>query len=65
MSEFLSAIDVQALTGKERPHAQRRVLDKMHIPYTARPDGTVVVLRSSVHAMLAAPPAEREPELQF
>ena len=41
----LSPDDIEALTGKRRPAAQRAVLSSLGIAYKVRPDGTLAVLR--------------------
>jgi hypothetical protein len=45
---FLDQPDIQRLTGRERPSAQRRALDQMGVAYWVRPDGRPVVARSAV-----------------
>jgi hypothetical protein len=40
---FLSDIELVALTGKRRRHAQRRVLRELRIPHRVRPDGRPLV----------------------
>lgn len=47
---ILSEQELRTLTGKQRPSAQARVLDRLAIPYRTRPDGTLVVIRASVEA---------------
>jgi hypothetical protein len=59
LSLCLSADDLHDLTGKERPTAQARVLQAMGIPYRARPDGTLVVLR--IHVEYETPQKEPAP----
>lgn len=49
---LLSPAEVAALTGKVRRGAQIRALRGMGIEHKARPDGTVVVLRSHVELVL-------------
>ncbi len=48
MITFLTFEDIALLTGKVRPAAQRRALDKMEVPYNVRPDGRPVVARDAV-----------------
>lgn len=48
MSLVLSPEEIRELTGKERYSAQARVLSGMGIPYRARPDRSLVVLRIHV-----------------
>jgi len=63
---ILSEQELRELTQKQRPTAQARVLEFMGIPYRARPDGSLAVLRTHVdhpspaNARLPAP----EPVLQ-
>jgi hypothetical protein len=40
---WLTDAEVSALTRKQRPAAQRRVLDAMGYTYRLRPDGTFIV----------------------
>lgn len=40
---YLTPDDLEALTGKQRPHAQVRALIAMHIPHWVRPDGSPAV----------------------
>ena len=56
---FLYQPDLQRLTGRERPSAQRRALDRMGVAYWVRPDGRPVVARAAVEGReSAAGPAE-------
>jgi hypothetical protein len=48
--------DIERLTGKKRPSAQRRALDKMGVAYLVRPDGRPVVLE------VPGKPARRQPD---
>jgi len=48
---LLTAEELAALTGKQRPSAQRRVLAAIGIPYRVRPDGSIAVER---HVVLGA-----------
>ncbi|HJT63127.1 MAG TPA: DUF4224 domain-containing protein [Burkholderiales bacterium] len=57
MSVCLSPVELTALTGKVRPHAQARVLDALVIPYRKRPDNSLIVFR--YHVTPDAPPQER------
>lgn len=59
---FLTDEQVQHLTGRERPSAQRRVLDTLEIEYTRDADGRPVVLASSVDKTFQ-PPQNEEPQL--
>jgi len=49
----LTRDEVAQLTGRTRPSAQRRALRHMAIDHKQRPDGSVVVLRSALDAVLA------------
>lgn len=67
---LLTAEEVRELTGMQRPSAQARALQSMGIECRRRPDGSVVVLRAVVEAVLGggviAPkikPAVPEPQL--
>lgn len=50
MTPYLSTEELIELTHRRRPSAQRRALTSMGIDSLVRPDGTLVVLRSSVEA---------------
>lgn len=43
VSLTLTPAELEALTGKVRPHAQAKVLDALEIDYKRRPNGTLVV----------------------
>jgi len=47
---WLTDSELCDLTHKAKPSAQARALDGMRIPYTKRPDGTLVVLRRNLDA---------------
>lgn len=49
---LLSATELRELTGKKIPAAQARALNFMGIEYCRRPDGTLVVSRAHVNALL-------------
>lgn len=49
---LLTAQEVRDLTGMQRPSAQVRALKSMGIECRRRPDGSVVVLRAVVEAVL-------------
>lgn len=51
---ILTPADLSALTQRERPSAQARVLDALGVPYATRPDGTLIVSRSVVMRLLGA-----------
>jgi hypothetical protein len=64
----LSPDELRELTGRRRSDAQARALEHMGIPFSARPNGTLAVLRSLAERALGSdgtikPPA-REPQLQ-
>lgn len=61
----VSPTDLAALTGKERPSAQARVLARLGIPHRRRPDGSLIVLRCHVGTGAPARAIVRtsEPEL--
>lgn len=61
----LSPQELIDLTQRERPSAQRKVLEHLGIPSRARPDGTLLVLRSDVQATQDVRPARREPRLRL
>ncbi|WP_373369351.1 DUF4224 domain-containing protein [Laribacter hongkongensis] len=52
----LSESDIVSLTGKIRRPAQARVLNALNIPYRRRPNGTIVIFSSDLHA-----PTEKRP----
>lgn len=63
MTLALSPDELRELTARRRSDAQARVLDFMGIPYRARPDGTLAVLR--IHVEVGATmQLSPEPELQ-
>lgn len=69
MSLFLSAPDLEQLTGRKRPGAQRRALEQMGIAFVPDPEGRPRVLRALVESMMGAAPgramlATREPQLR-
>jgi hypothetical protein len=47
---WLNDAELADLTHKAKPSAQARALQAMGIPYTKRPDGTLVVLRRNLDA---------------
>lgn len=63
MTLCLTQTEVADLTRKQKYSAQARELDFMGIPYTARRDGSLAVLRIHVEVMQSRQPAE--PELHF
>jgi hypothetical protein len=64
---FLSREELADLTGKTRRDAQLRVLRSMGLAFRLRPDGSPIVLRAYVEAMLGGSAAKitpQEPQLQ-
>lgn len=51
---FLTDEEIQALTKRTRRAAQSRVLTFLGIEHKPRPDGSLVVLRSHVEAVLGS-----------
>ncbi len=51
-SMFLTGDEVHALTDRQTKPAQRRMLDALGIKYGMRADASLVVLRSTVEAVL-------------
>jgi hypothetical protein len=49
---FLSNVEIEELTGKKRCAAQAKVLNALGITHKRRPDGSLVVLRAHVEAVL-------------
>lgn len=63
---LLSVDELVELTGKTRRGAQGDVLRALGIPFKARPDGSLVVLRDAVQAALGyATAKERSPSPQL
>ena len=67
---LLSPDEIEELTGKVRPAAQRAELLAMGIPFRLRRDGSVAVLRSAVqvalgHHEVMPPPRHGRPQLRF
>jgi hypothetical protein len=52
MSDLLTNDEIVELTEKTRHSAQRRVLEKLGIKFTPRPDGTLIVARAHRDAVL-------------
>lgn len=48
---FLSKEEIAALTARSQYSAQKKILCKMGIEHRARPDGSVVVLRSHIEQL--------------
>jgi len=62
----LTPAELREFTGRRRSDAQARVLEHMRLPYSRRPDGTLVVLRSVAERLLGGDgtiAAPREPQL--
>lgn len=65
---ILSPDDIATLTGRQRPRAQRGVLEALGVPYKVRPDGSLVVARAAVDIVLgvnAAAHTEHRPRLRL
>lgn len=65
---LLSPDELAELTGKSTSRAQARVLDAIGVPYRARPDRSLIVLRTVVESILGQHQAaqhERRPQLRF
>lgn len=65
---ILSHDELVTLTGRQRPRAQRSVLEALGVPYKARPDGSLVVARAAVDLVLGvntAAPVEHRPRLRL
>jgi hypothetical protein len=55
---FVSAEHLEAFTGKRRPSAQARFLDRWNIKYLARADGTIALRQEELDRHTLARPAE-------
>lgn len=53
---FLDDTELMKLTGKARPKAQQRALNKMGVPFRVRADGHTLVLQSAVDAHFNSTP---------
>jgi hypothetical protein len=62
---ILTPDELAELTARTRPRAQAEVLAALGIPYRTRPDGTLVVLRQVVLAVLGAQQERRGPRLRL
>lgn len=60
----LTDAEIRDVTRKKRPSAQVRALRSMGIAHRMRPDGTVMVLRSSLQDE-ASPSVEQESEINW
>lgn len=58
---FLSADELQAFTGKKRPSAQARFLDRCDMRYIERPDGTIALRQDELdrHTLTNVPALKR------
>ncbi|WP_150588156.1 DUF4224 domain-containing protein [Pandoraea eparura] len=63
-STFLSSDEVHELTGRRQHAAQVRTLRTMGIEHRVRPDGSVVVLRAHVEALMGVTASRRVAEWQ-
>jgi hypothetical protein len=61
-TDLLSRQELIELTEKTRRSAQRRVLEKLGIKVTVRPNGTLIVLRAHRDAALGLRHAQRAVE---
>lgn len=59
-SIVLSPTELAAMTKRERPKAQARVLRGLGVPFAAHPDGTLLVSRASAEAVLGGRAANDE-----
>lgn len=65
---ILTPEEIATLTGRQRPRAQRGVLEVLGVPYKVRPDGSLVVARIAVDIALgvaSAAPAQHRPRLHL
>ena len=58
--DLCSQDQIEQITGKTRPAAQRRALDRMGIRYFVRPDGRPVVVADALRDEVE--PARTEPD---
>ena len=63
MTLCLTDDELRELTKKARPSAQKRVLSYMGIPYFERTDGSVAVIRETLHP--GKPTQEARPRLRL
>lgn len=57
---FVSSEQLEALTGRSRPSAQARFLDRWDIKYIERPDGTIVLRQEELDRHTLSKPADRK-----
>jgi hypothetical protein len=65
---ILTPDEIATLTGRQRPRAQRGVLEALGVPYKTRPDGSLVVARVAVDIALgvsASAPTSSRPRLHL
>lgn len=62
MADLLTKDEIKELTGKSRRSAQRRVLEKLGIKVTPRPNGTLIVARAHRDAALGLRSVVRQVE---
>jgi succinate dehydrogenase/fumarate reductase flavoprotein subunit len=62
----LTPAELREFTSRRRSDAQARVLEHMGVPFSRRPDGSLVVLRAVAERLLGGDGTmqRREPELQ-
>lgn len=60
-SILLGQDEIEELTARKRPSAQRDVLLQLAIPFKIRPDGSIVVLRAAMEAALGYAQTNQRP----
>jgi hypothetical protein len=50
---WLSDEEMQRATGRARPSAQARALQRMGVPFQRRPDGSLLVSRAALESALS------------
>jgi hypothetical protein len=64
---FVSAEELQAFTGKRRPSAQARFLDRCDMKYIERGDGTIALRREELdrHTLSKTPDSKQRRALDL
>jgi hypothetical protein len=64
---FVSAEELKAFTGKRRPSAQARFLDRCDMKYIERGDGTIALRREELdrHTLTKTPDAKQRRALDL
>lgn len=64
---FISAEQLEAFTGKKRPSAQARFLDRWDITYIERADGTIALRQEELdrHTLTKLPDVKRRRALDL